>query len=76
MCGIDRTIVDNAEIAAKEYEHTSQVKKRLETANQSQFVPLGLQSDFSWLMKIIEGESDDLKYRNSLQVILREVESL
>ncbi|KAG2735477.1 hypothetical protein G9P44_001691 [Scheffersomyces stipitis] len=44
MCGIANTIVDSAEVAAKEYEQTSKLKK----THKNNSLGLGLQSDFSW----------------------------
>ncbi|KAK9234381.1 muts domain V-domain-containing protein [Lipomyces kononenkoae] len=78
MCGIDKVIVDEAEIAAKEFEHTSQVKKLLETTNDGQFIPLGLQSDFSWLMKLVSGQSSDsdLNSTQSVRTILKSIDRL
>ncbi len=52
MCGISKTIVDNAEEAAKNYEHTARMRKLWElTREQKALIPLGLQSDISWLLK-------------------------
>ncbi len=47
MCGVPREIVDNAEVAAKTHEHTSRLKKVHES--QESIIPLGLESDFSWI---------------------------
>ncbi|KAK6455517.1 mismatch repair ATPase MSH6 [Scheffersomyces xylosifermentans] len=44
MCGISDNIVDKAEVAAKQYEQTSKLKK----TNDAGTLGLGLQSDFSW----------------------------
>ncbi|KAK9253506.1 muts domain V-domain-containing protein [Lipomyces tetrasporus] len=76
MCGIDKMIVDDAEIAATEFEHTSQVKKLLETTNDGQFIPLGLQSDFSWLIKLVEGQNDDVSGAHSVHTILKAIDRL
>lgn len=75
MCGIDRKIVDEAEVAAKNFEHTSQVKKLLETTNDGKFIPLGLQSDFSWLMKLADGQDEGDRHLN-LGTILKEIDAL
>ena len=48
MCGIPKHIVDKAEIAAKNWEHTSKLNK-LKNSNTISSIPLGLESDFSWL---------------------------
>ncbi|OBA16638.1 uncharacterized protein OGAPODRAFT_16222 [Ogataea polymorpha] len=47
MCGVPRSIVDNAEQAAEKWEHTSKLKKRNLDAD---LVPLGFQSDVSWIL--------------------------
>lgn len=46
MCGIPKEIVDNADIAAKKWEHTSKLHKA--TLESLSKIPLGLESDFSW----------------------------
>lgn len=46
MCGIPREIVENAEVAAKNWEHTSKLHKS--NLNSLSNIPLGLESDFSW----------------------------
>lgn len=60
MCGIPSTIVDNAEMAAKNYEKTSNLKKLKEFNKLS----LGLQSDYSWLLKY---DAKDPKYEEFLK---------
>ncbi|KAK7206351.1 putative DNA mismatch repair protein Msh6 [Myxozyma melibiosi] len=75
MCGVDRKIVDEAEVAAKQYEHTTQAKKLLETTSSGAFVPLGLQSDFSWLMKLAEGKEEGESQLNFASV-LKEIDNL
>lgn len=65
MCGIESSIVDAAEVAAKEYEHTSRMKKLLQVTSLSPSpsaqggveggegagtLPLGVESDFRWAM--------------------------
>lgn len=49
MCGIPSSIVNNAEEAAKKYEQTSIIKKHCVSQDALKF-PLGLQSDFTWMM--------------------------
>ena len=51
MCGIPAAVVANAEVAAREWEHTSRLKESLEAAKEGAWVPLGWQSDVSWLLK-------------------------
>ncbi|KAH3665402.1 hypothetical protein OGAPHI_003586 [Ogataea philodendri] len=47
MCGISKDIIDNAEVSAEKWEHTSKLKKAKE---QEIIVPLGLQSDVCWML--------------------------
>lgn len=49
MCGIDKEIIKNSEVAAEEFEHTSKLKKN--ESNYLNLIPLGLQSDFARLLK-------------------------
>lgn len=51
MCGIADKIIERAEVAAKEWEHTSRLKESLEKAKMGCFLPLGMQSDVSCLLK-------------------------
>jgi DNA mismatch repair protein MSH6 len=48
MCGIPNEIVENAEIAAKHWEHTSKLNKINKIKFDDNNIPLGLESDFSW----------------------------
>ena len=72
MCGIPDVVIARAEVAAKEWEHTSRLKESLETAKQGCFVPLGMQSDVSWLLKGVEGEIDAM----GINVLRKAIESL
>lgn len=61
MCGINKRIIDCAEQAAREFEHTSRLKESLEKARKglgTGYVPLGIQSDFAWLVRVSGGEED------------------
>ncbi|KIW07249.1 hypothetical protein, variant [Verruconis gallopava] len=51
MCGIPTKVIERAEVAAREWEHTSRLKESLEKAREACYVPLGLQSDVSWILK-------------------------
>ncbi|KAI9768714.1 MAG: DNA mismatch repair protein msh6 [Geoglossum simile] len=51
MCGIAAKVIDRAEVAAKEWEHTSKLKESLERARSGVYVPLGMQSDVAWLLR-------------------------
>ena len=54
MCGIWDNVIERAEVAAKEWEHTSRLKDSLETARSGCYVPLGVQSDVVWCLKDVE----------------------
>ena len=51
MCGIDSRVIERAEEAAKEWEHTSRLKESLEKAQEGAYIPLGMQSDIAWMVK-------------------------
>jgi len=73
MCGIPRRVVERAEAAAKEWEHTSRLKESLERAREGCYIPLGVQSDVAWMMK--DGMEDSVEER-ALEVLRRAVEAL
>ena len=51
MCGVPAKVVDRAEEAARQWEHTSRLRESLEKAKGAAYVPLGMLSDVSWMMK-------------------------
>lgn len=51
MCGIPRGVVERAEVAAREWEHTSMLKESLEVARRGCWVPLGVCSDVAWMLR-------------------------
>lgn len=73
MCGIPTKVIECAEVAAKEWEHTSRLKESLERAREGCYVPLGVQSDVAWMMK--EGCEEQVEER-ALEVLRRAVEAL
>lgn len=73
MCGIPGKVIECAEVAAKEWEHTSRLKESLERAREGCYVPLGVQSDVAWLAK--EG-CEELVEERALEVLRRAVEAL
>lgn len=81
MCGISSTIVNQAELAATEYEQTSKLREEHEK-QKANALSLGLQSDFSWFYgRPDEIEQGILRYgeaekRESLRNIFRIIESL
>lgn len=53
MCGIPKKVVERAEVAAREWEHTSRLGERMDVGKGSGgvYVPLGVQSDVAWLLR-------------------------
>lgn len=51
MCGIPKKVIDRAEEAAREWEHTSKLNQSLEKVRMGTYVPLGFQSDVAWMLK-------------------------
>jgi DNA mismatch repair protein MSH6 len=61
MCGIPNKIIENAEKAAREWEHTSRLGERMEVNRDEGgvYVPLGVQSDVAWALREgLEGVGD------------------
>jgi DNA mismatch repair protein MSH6 len=74
MCGIPSKVIDRAEVAAREWEHTSRLKESLEKARSGCYIPLGVQSDVSWILK--EALSGEGVEERGLNVLMRAIESL
>ena len=75
MCGIPSKVVERAEVAAKEWEHTSRLKESLEQAKGNCYVPLGMQSDVAWYLRGQLGGIDGVGERG-LEVLRKAVEAL
>ncbi|KAF2705002.1 DNA mismatch repair protein Msh6 [Pleomassaria siparia CBS 279.74] len=74
MCGIPAKIIDNAEKAAREWEHTSRLGERMEVNRDDGgvYVPLGVQSDVAWTLREgLEGVGD-----RALDVLLEAIKGL
>ncbi|RDA91873.1 hypothetical protein CP533_0360 [Ophiocordyceps camponoti-saundersi (nom. inval.)] len=71
MCGIARQVVDRAEVAAKEWEHTSRLKESLEKAKMGCYMPLGILSDVGSIL----GDRGDVG-AGGVEVLLRAIECL
>ncbi|KAH8816378.1 muts domain V-domain-containing protein [Xylogone sp. PMI_703] len=73
MCGIPSKVIDRAETAAREWEHTSRLKESLEKARSGCYIPLGIQSDVSWILKENIGKGvEDI----GLNVLIRAIQGL
>ncbi len=73
MCGINSRVIERAEVAAREWEHTSRLKESLERAKEGCYIPLGLLSDVAALLD--EEKSADVGPRG-LEVLVRAIEAL
>ncbi|KAI3322773.1 DNA mismatch repair protein msh6 [Xylariaceae sp. AK1471] len=73
MCGISNRVIERAEIAAKEWEHTSRLKESLERAREGCYIPMGVLSDVAALLD--DQKSVDITAR-SLDVLVRAIEAL
>jgi len=73
MCGIPAKVVERAEVAAREWEHTSKLKESLEVARKGCWVPLGVQSDVAWMLK---EQMEEAVSAREIQVLMRAIEGL
>lgn len=71
MCGISDRVIERAEVAAKEWEHTSRLKDSLDKAKTGCYIPLGILSDIGALL----GDKDGME-KDGLNVLLKAIESL
>lgn len=71
MCGINDRVIERAEVAAKEWEHTSRLKDSLEKAKTGCYIPLGILSDIGSLL----GDKGDFG-QMGLDVLLEAIEGL
>lgn len=71
MCGISSRVIDRAETAARDWEHTSRLKESLEKAKTGCYIPLGVLSDVGSLL----GDKGDVSDKG-LDVLLRAIECL
>lgn len=79
MCGIPNKVIERAEHAAKEWEHTSRLKESLERRKGGGFVGLGWWSDVAWALREStagdEAESCEVTDRG-LEVLQKAIEAL
>ncbi|KAL2676569.1 hypothetical protein Neosp_010332 [[Neocosmospora] mangrovei] len=71
MCGISSRVIDRAEVAAKEWEHTSRLKDSLEKAKTGCYIPLGILSDVGSLL----GDKGEMG-EGGVDVLLKAIEAL
>ncbi|OJJ44601.1 hypothetical protein ASPZODRAFT_71397 [Penicilliopsis zonata CBS 506.65] len=80
MCGISNKVIERAEVAAKQWEHTSRLKESLERRRGGGLIGLGWLSDVAWAIRESPGETgaqsnDDISERG-LEVLLKAIEAL
>ncbi|CRG88135.1 DNA mismatch repair protein msh6 [Talaromyces islandicus] len=71
MCGIPNKVVENAETAAKQWEHTSRLTESLERRKGGGLVGLGWWSDVAWLLRDDAEVSDQ-----GLEILRKAIEAL
>ncbi|KAB5584913.1 muts domain V-domain-containing protein [Coniochaeta sp. 2T2.1] len=74
MCGIPDKVIERAEVAAREWEHTSRLKESLDLAKTGCYIPLGILSDVASLLRVGSGEPEVSE--RGVEVLLRAIESL
>lgn len=73
MCGIPDKVIERAEIAAREWEHTSRLKESLDVAKTGCYIPLGVLSDVASLLR----EDGEMEVKDAgIDVLLRAIETL
>ncbi|GKZ20743.1 DNA mismatch repair protein msh6 [Aspergillus brasiliensis] len=78
MCGIPDKVIERAEVAAKQWEHTSRLKESLERRKGGGLVGMGWWSDVAWVLKETMAESEEGAEvtDRSLEVLRKAIEAL
>jgi DNA mismatch repair protein MSH6 len=76
MCGIPDKVVSRAEVAAKQWEHTSRLRESLEKAKGRSYVPLGMMSDVASMMKDLVGGRQEAVTGRELDVLRKAIAAL
>ncbi|KAJ0122142.1 dna mismatch repair protein msh6 [Diaporthe amygdali] len=77
MCGIPDKVIERAEVAAKEWEHTSRLKESLDRAKTGCYIPLGVLSDVASLLKGRKDAEGTSEVRaGGVEVLLKAIEAL
>ena len=71
MCGISRSVVENAEIAAR--ERVMEVDRKADAGKKGSDIPLGMLSDLAWML--MEGKEEDID-ESGLDVLISCIEAL
>lgn len=80
MCGIPNKVIERAESAASQWEHTSRLKEDLERRKGGGFVGLGWWSDVAWALRESVGDDagpgDGEISDTGLEVLRKAIEAL
>ncbi|KAH8881671.1 DNA mismatch repair protein Msh6 [Thozetella sp. PMI_491] len=76
MCGISDRVIERAEVAAKEWEHTSRLKESLERAKTGCYIPLGVLSDVASLLRDGKDENGVEVDEKGFEVLLQAIAKL
>ncbi|KAL4922500.1 muts domain V-domain-containing protein [Aspergillus aurantiobrunneus] len=81
MCGISNKVIERAEVAAKQWEHTSRLTESVERRKGGGLVSLGWWSDIAWALRETTKETADADNPaeitdRSLEVLRRAIEAL
>lgn len=76
MCGIPKKVIDRAEVAAQSWEHTGRIKESLEKAQGSDWMPLGMLSDVSWMLRDSNEDEQNVVNERSLEVLRKAIAAL
>ncbi|PYH93555.1 DNA mismatch repair protein Msh6 [Aspergillus ellipticus CBS 707.79] len=76
MCGIPDKVIERAEVAAKQWEHTSRLKESLERRKGGGLVGMGWWSDVAWALREASGENAEEVSDRSLDVLSKAIAAL
>ncbi|KAJ5532366.1 DNA mismatch repair protein msh6 [Penicillium frequentans] len=76
MCGISNKVIERAEEAAQQWEHTSRLKESLERRKGGGYVGLGWWSDVAWALRESTSGGADEVTDLGLEVLRKAIESL
>ncbi|KAF7715747.1 DNA mismatch repair protein msh6 [Penicillium ucsense] len=79
MCGISNKVIERAEVAAKQWEHTSRLKESLERRKGGGLIGLGWWSDIAWALResSADGEGEEEGVSDlGLEVLRKAIEAL
>lgn len=81
MCGIPNKVIERAEVAAKQWEHTSRLKESLERRKGGGLVGLGWWSDVAWALRASPARQEEDSQTgdvsdHGLEVLRKAIEAL